>query len=117
MSALHAVLDQRRVCRTWLRTVSSQLLLVSNANASRPAVCKELGRGQRDGFDLVVPVSKSRIAGSGDELAGLLWKHPAKRIRIATSGRSPIIAHSTNLGPGPVELAVEPAALEVVQAS
>lgn len=37
--------------------------------------------------------------------------------RIATSGRSPIIAHSTNLGPGPVELAVEPAALEVVQAS
>lgn len=27
------------------------------------------------------------------------------------------LAHSTNLGPGPVELAVEPATLEVVQAS
>ena len=40
------------------------------------------------------------------------WRE--RRVRIATSGRSPIIADSTNLGLGPVELAVEPAALTVV---
>ena len=40
------------------------------------------------------------------------WR--ASRIRIATGGRSPIIADTTNLGTGPVELTVEPAALEVV---
>lgn len=39
------------------------------------------------------------------------WR--ARRIRIATGGRSPIIADTTNLGTGPVELTVEPAALEV----
>ena len=38
----------------------------------------------------------------------------AGRIRIATAGRSPIIADTVNLGPGPVELTIEPAALDVV---
>ena len=40
------------------------------------------------------------------------WRE--KKVRIATGGRSPIIADSTNLGSGPVELGIEPAALEVV---
>jgi diacylglycerol kinase (ATP) len=40
------------------------------------------------------------------------WRE--RRVRIATSETSPIIADSTNLGVGPVELAVEPAALAVV---
>ena len=38
----------------------------------------------------------------------------ARRIRIATGGRSPIIADTTNLGSGTVELTIEPAAIEVV---
>jgi len=37
-----------------------------------------------------------------------------RRIRIATGGRSPVIADTTNLGTGPVELTVEPGALRVV---
>jgi diacylglycerol kinase family enzyme len=41
----------------------------------------------------------------------------ARRIRIATGGRSPIIADTTNLGSGTVELTVEPAALAVVGAA
>ena len=40
------------------------------------------------------------------------WR--AERIRIATGGRSPIIADTTNLGSGTVELEVVPAALSVV---
>jgi diacylglycerol kinase (ATP) len=40
----------------------------------------------------------------------------AKSIRIATGGRSPIIADTTNLGTGTVELTVVPAALEIVGA-
>jgi diacylglycerol kinase (ATP) len=38
----------------------------------------------------------------------------AARVRVATRGRSPIIADTVNLGTGPVTLAVEPAALQVV---
>jgi diacylglycerol kinase family enzyme len=38
----------------------------------------------------------------------------ARRVRIATGGRSPIIADTTNLGSGTVELTVERAALAVV---
>jgi diacylglycerol kinase family enzyme len=38
----------------------------------------------------------------------------ASRVRIATGGRSPIVADTTNLGAGTVELTVVPAALEVV---
>ena len=38
----------------------------------------------------------------------------ARKIRIATGGRSPIIADTTNLGAGTVELTVLPGALEVV---
>lgn len=40
------------------------------------------------------------------------WR--ARRVRIATGGRSPVIADATNLGPGPVELSVEQAAVTVV---
>jgi diacylglycerol kinase (ATP) len=40
----------------------------------------------------------------------------ARKIRIATGGRSPIIADTTNLGSGTVELTVVPGALEVVGA-
>ena len=40
------------------------------------------------------------------------WR--ASRVLIATGGRSPVIADTTNLGSGTVELTVEPAALEVV---
>jgi diacylglycerol kinase (ATP) len=38
----------------------------------------------------------------------------ARRVRITTRGRSPVIADTVDLGPGPVDLAVEPAALAVV---
>jgi diacylglycerol kinase family enzyme len=38
----------------------------------------------------------------------------ARRVRIATRGRSPVIADTTNLGTGPVTLDVVPAALSVV---
>jgi diacylglycerol kinase (ATP) len=38
----------------------------------------------------------------------------ARRIRIATGGRSPVIADTTNLGTGPVTLEVVPSALSVV---
>ena len=38
----------------------------------------------------------------------------AQRIRIATGGKSPLIADTTNLGTGPVTLEVDPAALPVV---
>jgi diacylglycerol kinase (ATP) len=38
----------------------------------------------------------------------------ARRVRIATGGRSPIIADTTNLGTGTVELTVLPGALEIV---
>lgn len=40
------------------------------------------------------------------------WR--ARRVRIGTRGASPIIADSENLGTGPVELEVEPAALKLV---
>ena len=47
------------------------------------------------------------------ELRGVRhWQ--ARRVRIATGGRSPIIADTTDLGSGPVELSVERAALDVV---
>jgi diacylglycerol kinase (ATP) len=38
----------------------------------------------------------------------------ARKVRIATGGRSPIIADTTNLGSGTVELTVLPGALEIV---
>ena len=38
----------------------------------------------------------------------------ASRVRIATGGRSPVIADTTNLGSGTVELTIEPGALAVV---
>jgi diacylglycerol kinase (ATP) len=38
----------------------------------------------------------------------------AGRVRIATRGRSPVIADTTNLGPGPVRLEAAPSALWVV---
>jgi diacylglycerol kinase (ATP) len=41
----------------------------------------------------------------------------ARRVRIATGGRSPIIADTTNLGSGTVELSVVPGALEIVGAA
>jgi diacylglycerol kinase (ATP) len=40
------------------------------------------------------------------------WR--ARRVRIATGGRAPIIADTTNLGFGPVELSVQPGALRIV---
>lgn len=41
-----------------------------------------------------------------------VWR--ARRVRIATGGRSPVIADSTNLGSGPVDLQVLPGALKLV---
>ena len=41
----------------------------------------------------------------------------ARRLRIATGGRSPIIADTTDLGSGTVELTVEPSALALVGAA
>jgi diacylglycerol kinase (ATP) len=38
----------------------------------------------------------------------------ARRVRIATGGQAPIIADTTNLGFGPVDLTVEPGALDIV---
>ena len=40
------------------------------------------------------------------------WR--AEHVRIATGGRAPIIADTTNLGFGPVDLRVERGALAVV---
>jgi diacylglycerol kinase family enzyme len=40
------------------------------------------------------------------------WR--ARTIRIGTGGAAPVIADTTNLGTGPVELTVEPAGLQVV---
>ena len=50
-----------------------------------------------------------------DHPAVRTWR--ARRIRIATGGRSPIIADTTNLGAGTVELEVLPGALSVVAAA
>jgi diacylglycerol kinase (ATP) len=41
----------------------------------------------------------------------------ARKVRLATGGRSPIIADTTNLGSGTVELTVLPGALEIVGAA
>jgi diacylglycerol kinase (ATP) len=41
----------------------------------------------------------------------------ARKVRIATGGRSPIIADTTNLGSGTVELTVLPGALQIVGAA
>jgi diacylglycerol kinase (ATP) len=38
----------------------------------------------------------------------------AGRVRISTGGRSPVIADTTDLGTGPVDLAIRPAALRIV---
>jgi diacylglycerol kinase family enzyme len=41
----------------------------------------------------------------------------ARKVRLATGGRSPIIADTTNLGSGTVELTVVPGALQIVGAT
>jgi diacylglycerol kinase (ATP) len=38
----------------------------------------------------------------------------ARRVRIATAGRAPVVADTTVLRPGPVELAVRPGSVDVV---
>ena len=61
---------------------------------------------------LVTMLTRLRRGTHVDRPGASTWR--ARRIRIATGGRSPVIADSTNLGSGPVDLAVEPAALNVV---
>ena len=43
-----------------------------------------------------------------------LTRTRATRVRISTGGRSPVIADTTDLGTGPVDLTIRPAALRVV---
>ena len=43
-----------------------------------------------------------------------LTRTRARHVRISTGGRSPVIADTTDLGTGPVELTVRPAALRIV---
>jgi diacylglycerol kinase (ATP) len=60
-------------------------------------------------------VSKLRRLRHGTHLALPGVRHlTAARIRIAPSGRSPVIADTTDLGSGTVELTVRPAALQLV---
>ena len=41
-------------------------------------------------------------------------RNRARRVRIVTGGRSPVIADTTDLGSGPVDLTIRPAALRIV---
>jgi diacylglycerol kinase (ATP) len=43
-----------------------------------------------------------------------LTRSRARRVRISTGGRSPVIADTTDLGTGPVDLTIRPAALRIV---
>jgi diacylglycerol kinase (ATP) len=43
-----------------------------------------------------------------------LTRTRARRVRISTGGRSPVIADTTDLGSGPVDLTIRPAALRIV---
>ena len=45
---------------------------------------------------------------------GTLDRRRAQRVRIVTGGMSPVIADTTDLGSGPVDLTIRPAALQIV---
>jgi diacylglycerol kinase (ATP) len=66
-------------------------------------------------ISLLAMLARARHGTHLDQPGVRHWQ--AARIRIATGGRAPIIADTTNLGFGPVELSVEPAALNVVTRS
>jgi diacylglycerol kinase (ATP) len=66
-----------------------------------------------EGLGQVIPAIARLRRGTHVKRAGTrTWT--AGRIRITTDGRSPVIADTTNLGPGLVTLEVAPAALAVV---
>jgi diacylglycerol kinase (ATP) len=107
-----------------LEVVSFGQLFVVNFPLYGPGLRVAPGADPTDGLLDLVSVEASRRR----ELPGMLarlrrgthldrpgtrhWQ--ARRVRIATGGRAPIIADTTNLGFGPVELSVEPGALAVV---
>jgi diacylglycerol kinase (ATP) len=61
----------------------------------------------------LVRVLRLLRSGEGGDEPGIRRRR-ARRVRVSTGGRSPVIADTTDLGTGPVELTVEPAALRVV---
>jgi diacylglycerol kinase (ATP) len=66
----------------------------------------------RNRFSLLLALARLRKRPEQSCPGYRCWRE--RRVRIATSRRSPIIADSTDLGVGPVDLVVEPAALSVV---
>ena len=64
---------------------------------------------------LISMLARLRRGTHVDHPAVRMWR--ARRIRIATGGRSPIIADTTNISDGTVELEVVPGALSVVAAA
>jgi diacylglycerol kinase family enzyme len=66
-----------------------------------------------EGRARIIPmVARLRRGTHVDRASTRTWA--AQRVRIATGGHSPVIADTTNLGTGPVNLEVAPAALAVV---
>jgi diacylglycerol kinase (ATP) len=65
--------------------------------------------------DLPAMLTRLRQGTHLDHPGSRHWR--ARHVRIATGGRTPIIADTTNLGFGPVDLAVAPGALDVVVAT
>lgn len=63
-------------------------------------------------FSLLVTLARLRKRPEQSCPGFRCWQE--RRVRIATSETSPIIADSTDLGVGPVELAIEPAALSII---
>ena len=66
-----------------------------------------------EGRARIVPtIARLRRGTHGEREGTRMWS--ARRVRIATRGRSPVIADTTNLGAGTVTLEIAPAALAVV---
>lgn len=107
MSAVHAVLDQRRPRSARLRAGSSQLLLVANANASGLAGRREVVEGAARLLRHRGARVEAHTTEGVDELAALLAEHPARRVAILGGDGS---LHAVANLPGPArEVAVLPA--------
>jgi diacylglycerol kinase (ATP) len=99
-------------------------LFVANTPLFGPRLLVAPGADPADGY---LDVVRIRTRGRASLLAalarlrrgthagspGVSFKR-ARRVRITTGGRSPVIADTVDLGSGPVDLVVEPAALAVV---
>jgi diacylglycerol kinase (ATP) len=99
-------------------------LFVANTPLFGPRLLVAPGADPADGYlDLVSIRTRGRASllaalarlrrGTHAGSPGVSFKR-ARRVRITTGGRSPVIADTVDLGSGPVDLVVEPAALAVV---